>query len=197
MTFLNPIPPRAHDSAPTSGVAAEVRLRRSCRRSMGACIPTAAGFSIVEIMVVITIISLLGALAIPRVKTYQNSARAAVIASNLRTFAAAFEGYSQENGEWPAETAAGEIPAEMAGRLGTSAWLQPSPMGGQYNWENNQTHGGVKYRAAICISESATAPLEVNADMLLAIDRLMDDGNLSTGNFRTGVNDDPLFILLP
>jgi hypothetical protein len=38
--------------------------------------------------------------------------------------------------------------------------------------------------------------LEVNADTLLALDRLIDDGNLATGSFRTGVNNDPLYIIL-
>ena len=31
--------------------------------------------------------------------------------------------------------------------------------------------------------------------MLLAIDKLIDDGNLSTGIFRTGVNHDGLYII--
>ena len=77
---------------------------------------------------------------------------------------------------------------EMADRLGKIDWQRGTPLGGQYNWENNQMHGGIRYRAAICISESATAPLEVNAEMLIAIDKVIDDGNLSSGNFRTGIN---------
>ncbi len=147
-------------------------------------------------MVVVTIISLLGALAMPRVKKFQNAGRAAVIASDLRTFAAAFESYANENGAFPAETAAGVLPPEMTDRLGSSGWLRVTPIGGQYNWENNQMHGGVRYRAALSISETALAPLEVNADMLQAIDNLIDDGNLAKGNFRTGVNNDALYIIL-
>lgn len=156
---------------------------------------SAAGFSLVEIMIVVTIISLLGTLAVPYAKRYQLASRATVVASDLRTFAAAFEAYAQENGGFPAESGPGEMPAGMAERLGTTAWLRPSPIGGQYNWENNQMHGGVRYKAAICISESSTVPLEVNGDLLQAIDKIIDDGDLTTGSFRTGVNNDALFII--
>jgi hypothetical protein len=83
----------------------------------------------------------------------------------------------------------------MADRLGTTGWLRVSPMGGQYNWESNQVHGGVRYRAALSISSTELSELVVNEDLLLAIDRIMDDGDLSTGNFRTGVNHDPLYII--
>ncbi|MBI5692737.1 MAG: prepilin-type N-terminal cleavage/methylation domain-containing protein [Verrucomicrobia bacterium] len=159
-------------------------------------IASGRGFSIVEIMVALTIISLLVAAAIPQVKKYQVNSRAAVVASDLRTFAAAFESYSQEKGAWPAETDAGALPPEMTERLGASSWGRVTPMGGRYNWENNQMHGGVRYRAALSISEAEGAPLEVNEDLLRAIDRIIDDGNLSTGLFRTGVNNDPLYILL-
>lgn len=89
------------------------------------------------------------------------------------------------------------MPAGMGDRLGTTGWMRVTPMGGQYNWENDQMHGGVRYRAAICISESATAPLEVNGEMLLAIDRILDDGDLAKGSFRTGVNNDALFLIQP
>lgn len=153
------------------------------------------GFSLVEIMIVVTIISLLGTLAVPYAKRYQLASRATVVASDLRTFAAAFDAYAHESGGFPAESGPGEMPTGMAERLGTTAWLRPSPIGGQYNWENNQMHGGVRYKAAICISESSTVPLEVNGDLLQAIDKIIDDGDLSTGSFRTGVNNDALFII--
>lgn len=139
--------------------------------------------------------SIVIAAAIPKVKKSELESRATIVVSDFRTFAAAFEGYAQEKGGWPAESSAGEMPAEMAERLNVTGWMRVTPLGGQYNWENDQLHGGVRYRAALSISETASSPLEVNEDMLLMIDRLMDDGNLSTGNFRTGVNHDALFII--
>jgi prepilin-type N-terminal cleavage/methylation domain-containing protein len=155
-----------------------------------------AGFSLIEVMIGITIASIVMAAAIPKLKKSENESRATIIHSDLRTFAAAFDAYAQEKGGWPAESAAGVLPPEMADRLNATSWLRLTPMGGQYNWESNQLHGGTRYRAAISISETASAPLEVNADTLLALDRLIDDGNLATGSFRTGVNNDPLYIIL-
>ena len=146
-------------------------------------------------MVVVAIISVLASLAVPSAKRYQTASRATVVASDLRTFAAAFNAYAQEKGGFPAETDPGVLPPEMAGRLNQSAWERVTPMGGQYNWESDQMHGGVRYKAAICVSESASAPLTVNEEMLLAIDKMIDDGNLATGSFRTGVNNDALYIV--
>jgi len=153
------------------------------------------GFSLIEIMMALAIGSIAIAVAIPKVKKAEASSRATIVVSDLRTFAAAFEAYAQERGGWPVEVAAGVMPTEMADRLGSTGWLRVTPLGGQYNWESDQLHGGTRYRAAICISETATAPLVVNEELWLEMDRLIDDGNLATGNFRTGVNNDPLYII--
>ncbi len=143
-----------------------------------------------------TIGSIVMSFAVPKVKQAERQSRSTIIVADLRTFATAFEGYAQERGSWPAETSAGELPAEMSERLGPTGWRRVTPIGGQYNWENNQMHGGVRYRAVISISETALSPLPVNEEVLLEIDRLMDDGNLETGQFRIGVNNDPIYILL-
>lgn len=154
-----------------------------------------AGISLMEVMISLSIGSIVVAAGVPQVRKAQRQAKATVIVNDIRTFAAVFEAYAHERGAWPAETVAGAVPSEVADRLNAVGWQRVTPLGGQYNWENNQMHGGVRYRAALSISETASAPLPVDAEMLLEIDRQMDDGNLSTGNFRTGVNNDPLYIL--
>jgi prepilin-type N-terminal cleavage/methylation domain-containing protein len=153
------------------------------------------GFSLVEIMVTLTIISLMAALAVPAFGDAKRRARATAVANDFRTFAAAFDGYAQEFGAFPPETDAGVLPPEMVNRINANAWTRMTPIGGQYNWENNQLHGGVHYRAAIAITETSSAPLPLDLDQLEAIDRAIDDGDLNTGNFRLGANDEPLFII--
>ena len=70
-------------------------------------------------------------------------------------------------------------------------------MGGQYNWDNNQTHYGTTYRAVIGINSTSSAPVVQDADLLEAIDDVIDDGNLTTGNFRLGADDEPIYIVAP
>lgn len=148
-------------------------------------------------MVTITIISLLAAASVPAVQVVKRRTIATAVANDLRTFAAAFDVYSHETGGWPAEVDAGVLPPEMANRINATAWRRPTPFGGQYNWENSQMHGGVRPRAAIAISTTSTSAVIQDVDLLLAIDKLIDDGNLATGNFRIGAEDEPVFIVSP
>src|SRR3954469_4910038 len=75
-----------------------------------------AGFSLVELMVTITIISLLAALVVPAVINSRRRTLDTTVANDLRVFAAAFDGYAHELGSWPAEVDAGVFPPEMANR---------------------------------------------------------------------------------
>lgn len=146
-------------------------------------------------MVVMVIISLLAMLSIPAFQKIQRRSRSTTIASDFRTFAAVFNAYAQENGAWPADTDPGEVPTGLDGQLNSTAWARVTPMGGRYNWEQDQLHAGTRYKAAIAITGTADAPLVVDANQLLDIDIVIDDGNLSTGSFRTGANGDGLFII--
>lgn len=154
------------------------------------------GFTLVEIMVVVTLISLIAMLSVPTMQKIRRKARATAIANDFRVFATAFMTYSQENGAWPAETAAGVTPTGMEPYLRGGAWPRVTPMGGRYNWENNQLHqAGFRPRAAIAISSTGDSPVLVDADQLTAIDTAIDDGNLTTGNFRVGAGNAPLFVI--
>jgi prepilin-type N-terminal cleavage/methylation domain-containing protein len=153
------------------------------------------GFTLVEIMVVVVIISLLAMMSIPAFQRIQRRSRSAAIASDVRTFATVFSTYAQERGTWPEDTDPGEIPAGLDGQLNSTAWARVTPMGGRYNWEQNQLHAGVRYTAAIAISATADSPLVVDANQLRDIDSVLDDGNLNTGSFIIGANGNGVFII--
>ena len=159
--------------------------------------PRTAAFTLVEIMVTITIISLLAAVSVPGIQVAKRRTMATAVANDMRTFAAAFDVYSHENGRWPAEVDVGVFPPEMASRLTVASWQRPTPLGGQYNWDYNQMHAGTRYRAAIAISSTSTSPVLQDLELLEAIDKVLDDGNLSTGNFRLGADEEPVFIVAP
>jgi prepilin-type N-terminal cleavage/methylation domain-containing protein len=174
------------------------RLRpRSSRAGQCGRNGRSAGFSLVEVMVVVMIISILAALGVPAIIRVKTKAKVSVIVSDLRTFSAAFDAHAQESGGWPAEVDAGVFPAGMTGRLNEVSWQRKTPIGGKYNWDYDQLHGGIRPRAAIAISNTDDAPLVEDADLWLEIDRAIDDGNLGTGNFRLGADSHPVFIVLP
>lgn len=147
------------------------------------------GFTLVEILVVVTIISLLAMVAIPGVQVVQRRAKSSAVVNDFRVFATAFETYAHERGSFPPEADVGEIPPGMEIYLKSDAWTRVTPMGGRYNWEKDQLHGG-PVKAAIAITG---APYDAN--QLLDIDKAIDDGNPLTGNFRLGVEMCPLFVI--
>lgn len=155
-----------------------------------------SAFTLVEVMMVVLIISLLAMAAVPAIARIQRRAKSTAIMNDFRVFAAAFEAYAQETGRWPADSAAGVVPAVMRGRLNTAAWTRRTPMGGKYNWESNRLHFGVRYRAAISISAAAGAPLVLDAPQLLDLEQAIDDdGDLHAGNFHIGTGSVPLYII--
>jgi len=154
-------------------------------------------FTLVEVMVVVLIISLLASLALPAFLRMRRKARTAAIVNDFRTFAAAFEAYAQETGKWPPEAGVGRVPTGMTDRLGKTAWLRQTPMGGRYNWEYNRRHYGVRYAAAISIAGTTASPLRTDLEQMTDIDRQIDNGDLLSGSFRVGTGLVPLFIIQP
>ena len=86
-----------------------------------------------------------------------------------------------------AECAAGVMPAGMTGRLNDTTWLRTTPMGGKYNWENNQLHFGVRNQAAIAISATASAPLVLDVPQLYDVEREIDGNSNLLGGISAWV----------
>jgi len=128
-----------------------------------------AGFTLVEIMVVVTIIGLLAALGVPAFLRAQKKSQAATLTNDFRQFDSAFQRYLTENGTAPPAAAVGVVPTGMAGYL-PDAYTKASPLGGGYQWSGPS--------ANIVLTGS-------NADdtLMLIVDTALDDGNLTTGNF--------------
>lgn len=165
--------------------------------------PANRGFSLMELMVAVLIISLLFLMGVPTYQRIQRKARATTVANDFRVFGAAFQAYAHERGTWPTEASAGIIPAGITSQdLQTGVWNTKTPMGGKFDWEYNQSHpGGTspggRWRAALAVTSTSDAPLIIDADLMEKIDEDLDDGNLETGSFRRGFGDCPIFILEP
>ncbi len=135
----------------------------------------AAGFTLVEIMVVVVIIGLLAVLGLPAFSKSRQSSQNNRFISDLRVFAQAFENYSLMNGAWPPNAGSGAPPPGMAGEIRQANWSVANSVGGVWNWDNNFN--------GIIAGISSTGVTASDLQMIM-IDRRIDDGDLTTGLFR-------------
>ena len=145
---------------------------------------TIRGFTLVEIMVVVVIIGLLAALALPAFQRSKRASQRARVINDFRIFSQAFEIYNGTNGAWPNNVGPGVIPTlpyPMAGDFKADVWQSPTSIGGSWNWDNSLASGGF---AAVSISGSGANPILADDTELTEIDAKIDDGDLTTGNFR-------------
>jgi prepilin-type N-terminal cleavage/methylation domain-containing protein len=156
-----------------------------------------AAFTLVEIMVVVTIISILAMVSIPAFQRIQRRAKTTTVANDFRVFAGAFESYAAETGSFPADSAVGVVPPLMAGRINTANFTRVTPMGGKYNYEGNQLHFGVRYKAALTISTAPGATLVMDIPQLTDLENTIDKGSFNWlgGSFHLGTGIQPLYII--
>ncbi len=144
----------------------------------------------------VLIIGVLAAAAVPALKQNAQNARSSTVMNDFRVFAAAFQAYAQEHGDWPAGgSPPGAFPPGMDGYLSRTNWARPSPIGGSYQFAVQSPQAGGRYAAVIIIASSRGNRVSSDARQLADIDTKLDDGNLSTGNFFLGYRNYPVFVL--
>lgn len=126
-------------------------------------------------MIVVVIIGLLAALAIPAFKRVHRASQNSRVLNDFRVFSQSFETYATQNGAWPANVGPGVVPPGMAGTFKTDVWQSPTMIGGQWNWDQNIAG----FTAGISISNFTCDDAQ-----LIEIDAKIDDGDLTTGNFQ-------------
>ena len=147
-------------------------------------------------MVVVAIISLLAMLAVPAIRKVELRSRATATANDLRVFETAFQTYATEKGDFPsASPSPGILPPEMVDRIKATDLANASPIGGHFSFERNQTYAGVQCRAVITISTTGDSTLTPDADQLEMLDKIIDDGNLNTGNLIFGGSGSLVWIV--
>lgn len=91
------------------------------------------GFTLIELMIVITIVGLLARIAIPRVNEFRLRGRAARIVGDLEVIRGAAFHVSADSGHWPLAPGPGLIPPEMQSYLPPGMSFNPEP-GVVYDW---------------------------------------------------------------
>ena len=147
-------------------------------------------FTLVEIAVVVAIIGLLAALAVPTYRKVMLKSKATAAVNDLRTFSAAFANFNLANSRFPS---ASGIPGDRAeiGNGITDVFANPSPIGGKYLWHADPA--GVSSppygKAALGIVTDGDFKLSDDMELLELVDQMIDDGNLSTGNLQLGAGE--------
>jgi prepilin-type N-terminal cleavage/methylation domain-containing protein len=156
--------------------------------------PAQRAFTLVELCVVVFIIGMLAAVALPTMKRLSQKARVTAVANDLRTFTTALQTYNLQNGRWPADVYPRVMPPVMAGALPT-AFTRKTPIGGYYDWDQNTAPNGFRTTAAITLITQGTERVSSDRALLTAIDQFLDDGNLRTGNVRLGSTNALVYII--
>jgi type II secretory pathway pseudopilin PulG len=161
------------------------------------------GFTFVEIGLVMLILVLAMVVAGSVIGRSMRRVHCDRFSDELRTFAAAFQHYHRQHGVWPpASNGVSGIPPGMEAELKDTPWLNRTPIGGSYRWlapyPGQPAGGGSLPAGAIAVTAfTPDTPLSLTAADLLYLDARIDDGNLATGNFRTGFNGWPVYLVSP
>lgn len=150
-----------------------------------------AGFTLVELLVVIVVIGIVAAIAIPNMLRALEKSRISRTAADLKTFETAFLDFALTTGEFPPDSHL-DPPYHLANGVGiedyvpVGAWVKETPFGGHYNWEGPDNYP----YAGISLWNSSATPSQAQE-----LDEILDDGDLSTGAFRQTTNGRYTYIV--
>lgn len=134
------------------------------------------GFTLIEIMIVVLIIGLLAAMALPVFKKIASNSKTGVFAADIKMLSRAMEEYTLAEGLYPPDTSTGTYQAEFEGYISAAFYEKTTSLGG--NWDTEYNDNGIT-------SGVGVVDPTVEVQELQKVDKMIDDGNLSSGRFRS------------
>ena len=133
-----------------------------------------AGFTLVEIMIVVSIIGLLAVIAIPSFLKARTNSQMTSFLNDLRVFSDGAEMFIMERGSYPADSEPAELVAGWDSYVNVVLWTNSTPIGGDWDTERDW---GITFALGV-MGPSFTAV------QMAELDTKIDDGDLTSGQFR-------------
>lgn len=134
------------------------------------------GFSIIELVIVIVIVGLLAAIAVPRLAAFGANGKYAATHQGFRQIASALDMYHADHLGYPPNASIATLPPEMVGYLDEFSFTVPPPIGRAWDW-NGEGSGIMSHGVNLSIH---TVPEADRAEM----ESRFDDDQPETGLYR-------------